>query len=90
MDTNYNNFKVIECLNFYNLRKSKDNYYICLSKTVTKTTIEAEGPVIQILVRLRKGNFTGKQLMHYTDKVKVNFGKMGWEGNKAYDATDMY
>lgn len=89
MNINYNNFRIIECLNFYDLRKSKDNYYICLSKTVIKTTIEVEGPVIQILLRLRKCNFIGKQLMHYT-KIKVNFGKMGWEGNKAYNATDMY
>ena len=49
-----------------------------------------EGPVIQILLRLRKGNFIGKQLMHYTDEVKVNFWKMRWEGNKAYNATDIY
>lgn len=46
--------------------------------------------MIQILLRQRKGNFIGKKLMYYIDEVKVDFWKMGWEGNKAYNATDIY
>ena len=48
------------------------------------------GPVIQILPRLRKGDFIGKQPMNYIDEIRADLGKMGWEGNKAYNATDLY
>jgi len=51
---------------------------------------EMGGPVIQNLPKLRKGDFIGKQLKYYIGEIKADLGKMGWEGNKAYNATALY
>lgn len=49
-----------------------------------------EGPVVQILPELMKGDFIGKWSTHYIDEIKANLGKMGWGENKACNATDKY